>query len=64
MGANDELLAELEEAILEAQALVRQLTAAYNILSGCSANDETIGRMIHLNRSRRISELADEVRNA
>lgn len=62
--ADDQLLAELEEAILEAQALVGRLTAAYNILSGSSANNETVGRMIHLDRSRRISDLADEVRDS
>lgn len=61
---SDELLAEIEDAIAEAQDDVRRLTTAYNILTGASANEDNIGRMIYLNRSRRISDLAEEARSA
>jgi hypothetical protein len=57
---HDELLAEIESAIEETRDDLRRLTLAWTALGGATGDRETVGRMIYLDRSRRVSDLADE----
>jgi hypothetical protein len=59
---HDQLLAELEEAIAESRDVVDRLERAYMIL--CQSDIRPAGRLIPLDRDRRISDLADESRSA
>jgi hypothetical protein len=59
---HDQLLADLEAAIAEARDVVDRLERAYIIL--CEQPDRPSGHLIHLDRNRTISELANEARGS
>ena len=60
---NDQLLVEVGDALAEARDVVDRLERAYIILCG-ERFSETPGRLIHLDRSRTLRELAEEARGA